>query len=107
MVHDHFCYCHNISCCRYKFNLTFQNLKVNISERKIGVFLKYFNIEENNNIFEKDDKILDIFLCDRIKENLKSKYLYKIQENITILSSFSKGKKNKSDSSKLLENIKQ
>lgn len=69
-------------------------MKLNISERTIGLLLKFFNIDQIKiNIGQHLEPVL--YEKDRVYGRVSSKYLKKIQDKVTIANMYSKYKKYK------------
>ncbi|CAH1186159.1 unnamed protein product [Phyllotreta striolata] len=81
----------------YKFNIAFQSLKLNISERKTLLLLKYFNIDQIKINITRDNKGAKAFVKDKITGCISSKRLRIIQNKIRILSSYTKYRRYKVD----------
>lgn len=88
-------------CFRYKFNINFHTLKLNISERKIGLLLRFFNIDQIKINIIHGDTNPKLYLKDRIKGKVTSKFLRKMQDHITIADSYSKYKRYKLENGKI------
>ncbi|CAH1112949.1 unnamed protein product [Psylliodes chrysocephalus] len=81
----------------HKLNVTFPNLKMNISERKILLLLKFFNIDQIKINITQENLEPKIFVRDKIKGRITSSYLRKVQNKMRILSTYTKYKRYKID----------
>ncbi|XP_066252577.1 intermembrane lipid transfer protein VPS13A-like [Euwallacea similis] len=69
---------------RLKFNISCNTLKLNISERKIGCILKFFNIEQIRINVVSEAMQPDIYQRDKIEEISQNEALNVILEKITL-----------------------
>lgn len=91
---------------RWKCNITFPTLKLNVSERKVGLLLKFFNrYRINVEIFKHS--IPDGYIEDEIRNIVKPKNLLAIQNLVTITGSFAKPTKPKRDDLKHVKTLKE
>ncbi|CAH1285360.1 unnamed protein product [Diabrotica balteata] len=81
----------------YKFNISFPNLKMNISERKILLLLKFFNIDQIKINIIQEDPEPKVFTKDRIKKRITNHYLKRIEKKIRIPNTYIKYKRYKVD----------
>ncbi|XP_063908904.1 intermembrane lipid transfer protein VPS13C-like isoform X2 [Zophobas morio] len=85
---------------KYKFNLNFHSLKINMSERKSGQILKFFSNNGNyldvTRIYFKPDLTFD---KDIVINYLGSKYLADVEALVSITDNFIKIKRGKIDKS--------
>ncbi|KAK9875024.1 hypothetical protein WA026_005834 [Henosepilachna vigintioctopunctata] len=91
----------------YKFNIHFSNLKINISERKIGILINYFKEPEDKRSFsEPANKIKRLMHNDGILLKYPLRYLIDIQKNVTVLETLIQTRRNRTDKyTKAVENI--
>ncbi|XP_030755861.1 vacuolar protein sorting-associated protein 13A-like [Sitophilus oryzae] len=73
---------------RLKFNILFNSFKLNISERKIGLILRFFNVDQIRINVITDAMQPDIYIKDRIYEVCNTKTLKKVQEKVGISDTF-------------------
>lgn len=65
--------------------MNFSNLKLNISERKIGIFLSYMELfEPHNDLTESSSRSLSWGREDRVRVTYSNEYLSNVQEKVTI-----------------------
>lgn len=73
---------------RYKFNTNIPSLKINISERKITLLLRFFNNLIQSNTCVNSTIVLPAILKemrkDRIRGKFDSKYLRHVQSSVRI-----------------------
>ncbi|KAG5885873.1 hypothetical protein JTB14_019136, partial [Gonioctena quinquepunctata] len=84
----------------YKFNIAFKMLKFNLSERKIGILLKFFNINQIKINIIQEDTQPKLYKKD-IQGKFSWSYLRKIQGKIRIINSYSKYKRYKANNTNL------
>lgn len=71
-----------------KFNIACNTLKLNISERKTGLLLKFFNVDQIRIDVITEAMQPDNYKKDRVKELLKIATLKKMQERICLSDTF-------------------
>lgn len=87
---------------RYKFNINFHSLKLNLSERKSGQILKFFS---NNGNYLEREKLKQQPATDfdehRIMQSYDLKYLTQVEALVSIKDNFIKIKRGKIDKNQL------
>ncbi|KAH1005296.1 hypothetical protein HUJ04_006309 [Dendroctonus ponderosae] len=73
---------------RLKFNIACNTLKLNISERKAGLLLKFFNVDQIRIDVITEAMQPDIYKKDRVKELLNVPTLKRMQERISLSDTF-------------------
>ncbi|KAJ8960584.1 hypothetical protein NQ318_013873 [Aromia moschata] len=86
---------------KYKFSINLQTLKFNLSERKIGLLLKFFNVDQIKINIIQEDANPKIYSKDTISGKVTPRFLRKMQERITIADSYSKYKRYKTENGKI------
>ena len=79
---------------RLKFNIVFNCLKFNICERKIGLILKFFNVDQIRINVITEAMQPDTYITDRVMEKNSTNILKRIQERIGLSDTY-KYKKHK------------
>ncbi|KAF7285850.1 hypothetical protein GWI33_009822 [Rhynchophorus ferrugineus] len=73
---------------RQKFNILFNALKLNVSERKIGLILRFFNVDQIRINVITEAMQPDLYIQDAIAEKNDFDNLKRIQEHIRISDTF-------------------
>lgn len=85
---------------RYKFNITFPVLKLNMSERKIGELMNFSSHHSRTNVTSTKLQT-DIFSNDKIHNRFAFSDLGAIRDRVGIIPSFTKYKRHKIENGKI------